>query len=117
MIRIIALLFFGLSIVTQAASIDDLIGQGRLGEAYSALESAYGDSPESSAYFLLSGLSSENGENSVSDLKDFINRGEGSPFMIDWARMHLGKYYISQGLLGTARKMFESVPETSPFAT
>jgi TolA-binding protein len=116
MIKIIALLFFGLSILTQAASIDDLIGQGRLGEAYAALELAYGDSPESSAYFLLSGLSSENGESSVSDLKDFINRGEGSPYMIDWARMHLGKYYISQGLLGTARKMFESVPEISPFA-
>lgn len=112
----IAFLFFALSMTAEAASIDDLIAQGRLGEAYSALESAFGKAPESSGYFLLSGLTSENGESSVSDLKDFINRGEGSPFTIDWARMHLGKYYLSQGLLGTARKMFEEVPDNSPFA-
>jgi tetratricopeptide (TPR) repeat protein len=87
-----------------------------LGEAYSVLESTYGNAPESSAYFLLSGLSTDIGENSVSDLKDFINRGSSSPNMLDWARMHLGKYYISQGLYGTAQKMFEEVPPNSPFS-
>lgn len=116
MIRFIAFLFFALPVISHAASVDDLIIQGKFGEAFAALESTYGDSPQTSGYLLVSGLSSENGESSILDLKDFLNRGEGSPYMIDWARMHLGKYYISQGLLGTARKMFESVPEMSPFA-
>ncbi|NLI15327.1 MAG: hypothetical protein GX409_03470 [candidate division Zixibacteria bacterium] len=115
MIRAVALLFFGLLTVTRAASIDELIIQGRFGEAYAVLESNYGHFPESSGYLLLSGLTAENGESSISDLKDYINRGDGPPYLIDWARMHLGKYYISQGLLGTARKMFEAVPPASPF--
>jgi septal ring-binding cell division protein DamX len=114
--RLVAILIFALSVAANPASLDDLIEQGRLGEAYSVLESTYGNTPESSAYFLLSGLTAEQGENSVSDLKDFINHGAGSPDMIDWARMHLGKYYLSQGLLGTAQKMFEEVPLISPFA-
>jgi hypothetical protein len=114
--RLIALLLISLSVAANSASVDDLIDQGRLGEAYSVLESTYGNTPESSAYFLLSGLSAESGENSIADLKDFINHGAGSPNMIDWARMHLGKYYISQGLLGTAQKMFEEIPPNSPFA-
>jgi predicted negative regulator of RcsB-dependent stress response len=112
----IVFLLIASAVAAKSASIDDLIAAGRLGEAYGVLESTYGDAAESSEYFLLSGLSTDIGENSVSDLKDFINRGSGSPYMIDWARMHLGKYYISQGLFGTAQKMFEEIPATSAFA-
>jgi tetratricopeptide (TPR) repeat protein len=104
------------SATTAIEPVDSLIAAGRLAEAYESLESTFGETPDSAEYFLISGLSIESGENSASDLKDFINRGSGSSAMADWARSCLGKYYLSQNLYVAARKMFEQIPDTSPFA-
>lgn len=98
-----------------ADSIDDLLVRGELLRAERQLSGIYGRNTETPEYLFLQGKTDLSGESSASYLKDFINRSTEDTYIPDWARLILGKYYMSQGLYVTARKQLLSIPESSPF--
>ena len=95
--------------------IDDLLIRGDLVRAERWLYEKYGDDTKSPEYLFLQGKTDLSGENSASFLKDYINRSTKGSYVPDWARLILGKYYISQGLYVTARTQLLSITGGSPF--
>ena len=103
------------AVICFADKTGDLIANGQLNEAYRLLIDTYKNSTDEPEYLFIRGLTEETGENSVTYLKDFINRSPDKSYLIDWARLYLGKYNLAQKLYVTARKHFEDITTDSPF--
>ena len=110
-IFLIVLLSSGIALAQPG--VNELIVAGQYSRAVDLLAERYGDSTHSTEYLLLSGMTDQSGENSVNDLKEFINRGSTDSLLVDWARLMVGKYYLAQNLYQTASGVFEEVPQKS----
>ena len=112
LVSVFILIFFT---VCSAEEIDDLIDDGLLSEAYQYLIDNYKNTPDQPEHLFLKGRTDSSGENSATYLKDFINKLTEDSKLADWARLYLGKYYLTQKLYVTARKHFQNVAGDSPF--
>jgi len=114
---IVALILLAGVASSTAESLGDLVKNGRYREADQQLQNLYEGDPENPEYLLLMGRTAASGENCATALKDYINKSPQNAILADWARLMLGKYYLSQGLYVTAGKQFESIEDDSPFFT
>lgn len=112
---IAALMLLTGTILLPAKSIDELLSSGHYREADLQLLQLYKGNPDSHEYLLLMGRTAVSGENSATSLKDYINKNPENAILTNWARLLLGKYYLSQGLYVTAGRQFESIDADSPF--
>ncbi len=111
----VVLLVIAFFSISSADSVDDLLRSGKYYEAERKLSETYGRDVESPEYLFLQGKTSFSGESSAARLKDYINKSTEDTYVPDWARLLLGKYYISLGLYVTARKQLGAIPIGSPF--
>jgi len=113
--RLVLIILLISSSICFAEEVDDLIEDGLLSEAYQYLIDNYKNTPNQPEHLFLKGRTDSSGENSATYLKDFINRLTEDSKLADWARLYLGKYYLTQKLYVTSRKHFQNVAENSPF--
>lgn len=111
----VLLIIILLATAVSADRVDDYIRDGQYAKALEYLNSQYSGDASAPEYLFIQGKTDVSGENSASYLKDFLNKTNDDTYVADWARLLLGKYYISQRLYVTAGKQLASIPEGSPF--
>ncbi len=95
-------------------SLSSLLAAGRFAEAHEFLWS-FQDSAGQRLNTLALGIFSPAGENSLSNLKDYITGNPDEGPIIDWARLYIGKYYLAADLYLAAAGQFQEISADSPF--
>jgi len=100
--------------ICRGDELEALLSAGRFAEADELLRS-FQESTAVPLNTLALGIFSMAGENSISNLKDYVSgNSQGGP-ILDWARMYIGKYYLAADLYLAAAGQFQEIPPNSPF--